>query len=45
MVKANPEWEVESVGSLDEPVFATPAIAGDRIYVRTPSRLYCFAKR
>jgi outer membrane protein assembly factor BamB len=45
VVKATPEWEVESVGSLDEPVFSTPAIAEDRIYIRTPSTLYCFAKK
>ena len=45
MVKATPQWEVESVGSLDEPIFATPAISGDRIYIRTPSALYCFARK
>ncbi len=45
VVKATPEWEVESVGSLDEPIFSTPAISGDRIYIRTPSTLYCFAKK
>jgi outer membrane protein assembly factor BamB len=45
VVKAAPEWEVESIGSLDEPIFATPAISGDRIYIRTPSALYCFAKK
>jgi len=45
VVKATPEWEVESVGSLDEPVFSTPAIAEDRIYIRTPSTLYCFARK
>ena len=44
MVRATPQWEVESVGSLDEPIFATPAISGDRIYIRTPSALYCFAR-
>jgi outer membrane protein assembly factor BamB len=43
-VKAAPQWEVESVGSLDEPIFATPAISGDRLYIRTPSALYCFAR-
>src|SRR5262249_13881851 len=32
LVRATPQWEVESVGSLDEPIFATPAISGDRIY-------------
>jgi outer membrane protein assembly factor BamB len=45
VVKATPQWEVESVGSLDEPIFSTPAISGDRIYIRTPSTLYCFAKK
>ena len=45
MVRATPQWEVESVGSLDEPIFATPAISGDRIYIRTPSALYCFARK
>jgi outer membrane protein assembly factor BamB len=45
VVRAAPEWEVESVGSLDEPIFSTPAISGDRIYIRTPSALYCFAKK
>jgi len=45
VVKAAPEWEVESVSSLDEPVFSTPAISGDRIYIRTASTLYCFARR
>jgi hypothetical protein len=44
-VRATPQWEVESVGSLDEPIFSTPAISGDRIYIRTPSTLYCFAKK
>jgi outer membrane protein assembly factor BamB len=45
VVRAAPEWEVESVGSLDEPIFSTPAISGDRIYIRTPSTLYCFGKK
>jgi outer membrane protein assembly factor BamB len=45
VVSARPEWEVESIGSLDEPVFSTPAISGDRIYIRTPTTLYCFARR
>jgi outer membrane protein assembly factor BamB len=45
IVRATPQWEVESVGALDEPIFATPAISGDRIYIRTPSALYCFARK
>lgn len=44
VVKAGPDWEVESVGDLGEPVFATPAIAEGRLYVRTPSAMYCFAR-
>jgi hypothetical protein len=31
-----------SVGELDDEVYATPAIAGGRIFVRTRSALYCF---
>jgi hypothetical protein len=45
MVRATPQCEVESVGSLDEPIFATPAISGDRIYIRTPSAWYCLARK
>jgi hypothetical protein len=44
VVKAAPEWTVESIGSRDEPVFSTPAISGDLIFIRTPSTLYCFEK-
>jgi outer membrane protein assembly factor BamB len=42
-VTAAPEWEVEAIGSLGEPIFATPAISEGRLYVRTPSALYCFS--
>ena len=44
VVEATPEWEVESIGSFDEPIFATPAISGGRLYIRTPSALYCFSR-
>jgi outer membrane protein assembly factor BamB len=33
-----------AVNPLDESVFATPAIAEGRIYIRTASALYCFGK-
>jgi outer membrane protein assembly factor BamB len=26
-------------------IFATPALSGDRIYLRTPTSLYCFARK
>jgi hypothetical protein len=35
---------VLAVNNLDDDCFATPAIVDDRIYLRTHSRLYCFAK-
>jgi outer membrane protein assembly factor BamB len=42
-VTAAPQWKVESIGSLDEPIFATPAISQGRLYVRTSTALYCFS--
>jgi outer membrane protein assembly factor BamB len=34
--------EVLSTGELDDEVYATPAIAGGRIFIRTRSALCCF---
>jgi outer membrane protein assembly factor BamB len=42
VVEAKGEWEVLSVTPLDDEVFATPAIADHRIYVRTKSAMYAF---
>jgi outer membrane protein assembly factor BamB len=42
VVEAKAEWEILSVNPLDDEVFATPAIADGRIYVRTKETLYCF---
>jgi outer membrane protein assembly factor BamB len=42
VVKAGREWEELSTTSLGEPCFATPAIYGGRILVRTAEGLYCF---
>ena len=44
VLKANGEWEVMAVNELDDEVFATPAIADGRIYIRTRSALYSFGK-
>jgi len=33
-------WEIAKGTS-----YSSPAISGDRIYIRTPSALYCFAKK
>jgi outer membrane protein assembly factor BamB len=42
VVDAKGEWEILSVNALDDEVFATPALADGRIYVRTKSNLYAF---
>jgi outer membrane protein assembly factor BamB len=42
VLKAAGEWDVIRVNELDDEVFATPAIADGRIYIRTRSALYCF---
>lgn len=42
VLKASPEWEILATHDMDEPVFATPAFDGERMYVRTRGALYCF---
>jgi len=44
ILKAGPDGEVVSQIPLEEEIFATPAIAGDALYVRTQQSLYCFRK-
>ena len=44
VVSAKGEWEVLAVNALGDEVFATPAIADGRLYVRTRSTFYCFGK-
>ena len=44
VLKAMGEWEVMGVNELDDEVYATPAIADGRIYIRTRSALYAFGK-
>jgi len=44
VLKAAGDWQVLKVNELDDEVFATPAIADGRIYVRTRSALYAFGK-
>jgi outer membrane protein assembly factor BamB len=45
VVKAAGEWDVLAVNTLGDEVFATPAIDDGKLYVRTKSTLYCFAKQ
>jgi outer membrane protein assembly factor BamB len=45
VVSARRDWEILGVSPLGEEVFATPAIAGGRLFVRTTAALYAFANR
>ena len=40
-VKAGPEFEIIGTSDLDELSMSTPAIAGDKLLIRTGSALYC----
>jgi outer membrane protein assembly factor BamB len=42
VLKAAGQWEVLGLNELGDECFATPAIAGGRIYLRTRNKLYCF---
>ena len=42
VVDAKGEWEILAVNPLDDEVFATPAFADGRMYVRTKGWLYAF---
>ena len=45
VIKATPELDVESQTEIGEGVFATPAFADGRLYVRGFTHLYCFGKK
>jgi outer membrane protein assembly factor BamB len=42
VLRAGGQQEVLAANALDEEIFATPAIADGRLYVRTVSAIYCF---
>jgi outer membrane protein assembly factor BamB len=44
VLKAGPDQELLTANELQEDIFATPAIAYGRIYVRTVEALYCFGR-
>ncbi len=44
VLAAGGEWQVLRTNDLGEDVYATPAIADGRLFVRTASRLFCFAE-
>jgi outer membrane protein assembly factor BamB len=41
VIKAGPEFEVLAGNKLDEMCWATPALAGDSLLLRTAGHLYC----
>jgi outer membrane protein assembly factor BamB len=42
VLKADPQWEILAMNDLNEEVWATPAIAGSNLYIRTRNALYSF---
>ena len=44
VVTAKGDWEIVAVSALEDEVYATPAIADHRVYVRTKSALYSFER-
>ena len=42
VVKADAQWEILKVNDLGEEVWATPAIAGNNLFIRTKNALYSF---
>ena len=42
VLRAGPDWEVLAVNDLGENIYATPALAEERIYIRTSNALCCF---
>jgi outer membrane protein assembly factor BamB len=45
VIKAGPEFQVLRSNKLDEMTLATPALSGDRLFLRTQTKLYCIKKR
>jgi outer membrane protein assembly factor BamB len=44
VLKPDGKLTVLAVNDLQEDCYATPAIAGGRLYIRTSSTLYCFGR-
>jgi outer membrane protein assembly factor BamB len=44
VIQAGPEFKIVGRNKLDELCMATPAIAGDRLLIRTESQVYCIKK-
>jgi outer membrane protein assembly factor BamB len=44
VIQAGPEFKLLGKNRLDEMSLATPAVAGDRLIIRTASKVYCICK-
>jgi outer membrane protein assembly factor BamB len=44
-LKAGEDWKILSTADLGEQIIATPAIANNKIYMRTEKTLYCFGTK
>ena len=44
VVQAGPQFRVVATSSLDEPIFASPAISGGELFLRTTGHLYCIGE-
>lgn len=44
VVRTSAPWEMLAVNELNDECFATPAIAGGRLFIRTRTALYAFAE-
>jgi hypothetical protein len=45
VLRAGGQWEVLAVNDLDEACYATPALSGGVIYLRTEKALYAFEEQ
>jgi hypothetical protein len=45
VTSAEDQWKVLSTADFGEPAFATPAIADNRLFIRTAGHLYCFGNK
>jgi outer membrane protein assembly factor BamB len=45
VLKAGPKQEILRTNALGEPVFASPAVAGGRLFIRTEKNLYCIEEK
>jgi len=45
VISAGSDWQSIAQHDFEEPIYATPALEGDRLYVRTNGALYCYKSR